>query len=54
MAIVFGIRIEGKGFDLPDLTLAWGQDSVIEAVEKRESEHDCRASKRQSRRHTMA
>jgi beta-glucosidase len=32
MVIVFGIRIEGEGYDLPDLTLPWGQDSVIDAV----------------------
>ena len=32
LAIVFGIRVEGEGFDLPDLTLPWGQDAVIEAV----------------------
>jgi beta-glucosidase len=32
IAIVFGIRVEGEGFDLPDLTLPWGQDAVIEAV----------------------
>jgi beta-glucosidase len=32
IAIVFGIRAEGEGFDLPDLSLPWGQDAVIEAV----------------------
>jgi beta-glucosidase len=32
LAIVFGIRVEGEGFDNPDLTLPWGQDTVIEAV----------------------
>jgi beta-glucosidase len=32
IAIVFGIRVEGEGFDLPDLSLHWGQDAVIEAV----------------------
>jgi beta-glucosidase len=32
VAIVFGIRVEGEGFDLPDLTLPWGQDAAIEAV----------------------
>lgn len=32
IAIVFGIRVEGEGFDLPDLTLPWGQDAVIDAV----------------------
>ncbi len=32
VAIVFGIRVEGEGFDLPDLSLPWGQDAVISAV----------------------
>jgi beta-glucosidase len=32
VAIVFGIRVEGEGFDLPDLSLPWGQDAVIAAV----------------------
>jgi beta-glucosidase len=32
MVVVFGIRIEGEGYDLPDLTLPWGQDAVIDAV----------------------
>lgn len=32
LAIVLGIRVEGEGFDLPDLSLPWGQDAVIEAV----------------------
>ena len=32
VVIVFGIRVEGEGFDLPDLTLPWGQDAVIDAV----------------------
>ncbi|MBV8401058.1 MAG: glycoside hydrolase family 3 protein [Acetobacteraceae bacterium] len=32
VAIVFGIRVEGEGFDSPDLSLPWGQDEVIEAV----------------------
>ena len=30
--MVFGIRVEGEGFDLPDLSLPWGQDAVIDAV----------------------
>jgi hypothetical protein len=30
--IAFGIRVEGEAFDLPDLSLPWGQDAVIEAV----------------------
>jgi beta-glucosidase len=32
VVIALGIRVEGEGFDLPDLTLPWGQDAVIEAV----------------------
>ncbi len=32
IAIVFGIRLEGEGFDNADISLPWGQDSVIEAV----------------------
>jgi beta-glucosidase len=32
IVIAFGIRVEGEGFDLPDLSLPWGQDAVIEAV----------------------
>jgi beta-glucosidase len=32
VVIVLGIRVEGEGFDLPDLTLPWGQDAVIDAV----------------------
>jgi beta-glucosidase len=32
VVIVFGIRIEGEGYDLADLTLPWGQDAVIDAV----------------------
>jgi beta-glucosidase len=32
IAIMFGIRVEGEGFDLLDLSLPWGQDAVIEAV----------------------
>ena len=30
--IVFGIRVEGEGFDNADLSLPWGQDAVIDAV----------------------
>ena len=26
------IRVEGEGYDLPDLSLPWGQDAVIDAV----------------------
>ncbi|WP_199922970.1 glycoside hydrolase family 3 protein [Streptomyces sp. NRRL B-24484] len=32
IVVVFGIRVESEGFDLPDLALPWGQDSVIEAI----------------------
>ncbi len=32
IAIVFGIRVEGEGFDNADLSLPWGQDALIEAV----------------------
>ena len=32
VVIVFGIRAEGEGYDLPDLSLPWGQDAVIDAV----------------------
>jgi beta-glucosidase len=32
VVIAFGIRVEGEGFDLADLSLPWGQDDVIDAV----------------------
>jgi beta-glucosidase len=32
VAIVFGIRVEGEGYDSADLSLPWGQDAVIAAV----------------------
>src|SRR5262249_62086345 len=32
LAIVFAVRVEGEAFDLPDLSLPWGQDAVIDAV----------------------
>ena len=32
VAIVFGVRVEGEGYDNADLSLPWGQDAVIEAV----------------------
>ena len=32
VAIVFGIRVEGEGYDNADLSLPWGQDAVIEAA----------------------
>jgi beta-glucosidase len=32
IAVVFGVRVEGEGYDQPDLALPWGQDAVIEAV----------------------
>jgi beta-glucosidase len=34
LVIAFGIRVEGEGFDLADLSLPWGQDAVIDAVAK--------------------
>jgi len=32
VVIAFGIRPEGESYDLPDLSLPWGQDDLIEAV----------------------
>ena len=32
VVIAFGIRVEGEAFDLPDLSLPWGQDAVIDAL----------------------
>lgn len=32
VVIFFAIRMEGESFDLPDLSLPWGQDAVIDAV----------------------
>jgi beta-glucosidase len=32
VVIAFGIRVEGEAFDLPDLSLPWGQDLIIDAV----------------------
>ena len=32
LVIAFGIRVEGEGFDSADLSLPWGQDTVIDAV----------------------
>ena len=32
LAFAFGIRVEGEGFDIADLSLPWGQDAVIDAV----------------------
>ena len=32
VVIAFGIRVEGEAFDLPDLSLPWGQDAVIDVV----------------------
>ncbi|HEX7099955.1 MAG TPA: glycoside hydrolase family 3 C-terminal domain-containing protein [Acidimicrobiia bacterium] len=32
VVIAFGIRVEGEGYDIPDLSLPWGQDAVIDAV----------------------
>ena len=32
VAIVFAVKVEGEGFDSPDLSLPWGQDALIDAV----------------------
>lgn len=32
VAIAFGVRPEGEGYDLADLSLPWGQDALIDAV----------------------
>jgi beta-glucosidase len=32
VALVFAVRVEGEGFDNPDLSLPWGQGAVISAV----------------------
>jgi beta-glucosidase len=32
VVIAFGIRVEGEAFDLPDLSLPWGQEAIIDAV----------------------
>ncbi len=32
IVIVFGVRVEGEGFDLADLSLPWGQDQLIEEI----------------------
>jgi beta-glucosidase len=32
IVIVFGVRVEGEGFDSADLSLPWGQDAMIDAV----------------------
>ena len=32
VVIAFGIRSEGESFDLPDLSLPWGQDALIDAL----------------------
>jgi beta-glucosidase len=32
VVIAFAIRVEGEGFDMPDLSLPWGQDAMIDAV----------------------
>jgi beta-glucosidase len=32
LVIAFAIRVEGEAFDLPDLSLPWGQDAIIDAV----------------------
>src|SRR5690606_22503477 len=32
VVFAFGIRVDGDGFDMRDLSLPWGQDAVIDAV----------------------
>ena len=32
IVIVFGARVEGEGFDMPNLELPWGQDALIKEV----------------------
>jgi len=32
LVIAFGVRVEGEGYDLADLSLPWGQDAVIDAL----------------------
>lgn len=32
IVIVFAVRVEGEGIDIPDLSLPWGQDAMIAAV----------------------
>ena len=32
VVIVFGVRVEGEGFDLADLSLPWGQDQLIDEI----------------------
>ncbi|MEV7663608.1 beta-glucosidase [Paenarthrobacter sp. NPDC089316] len=32
LVIVFGVRVDGQGYDLIDLDLPWGQNGVIDAV----------------------
>ena len=32
VVLVFAVRVEGEAFDLPDLSLPWGQDGIIDAV----------------------
>src|SRR5262249_5922509 len=32
LVIAFGIRSEGESYDLPDLSLPWGQDALIDAL----------------------
>ena len=32
LVVALGIQVEGEGFDLPDFSLPWGQDAVIDAI----------------------
>jgi beta-glucosidase len=54
VAIVSGIRVEGEGFDLLDLSLPWGQDAVIEAVAAANPNTIVITGNRQPCRHAVA
>ena len=54
VVIAFGIRIEGEGYDLADLTLPWGQDAVIDAVASVNPNTIVVLDDRQSGRHALA
>jgi beta-glucosidase len=34
IVIIFAVRVEGEGFDMPDLSLPWGQDELITELAK--------------------
>ena len=52
--IVFGIRVEGEGFDNPDLSLPWGRDAGDRGGGSREPERDRGAGNRQPCHHAVA